>query len=155
LKVDIQVDQDAWRAVPDVEGLLRDAARATQAALGKDLSDTVVTISLATDADVRELNSRWRNKNSPTNVLSFPAAADMPAPPDEPRPLGDIMLAAGVVQREALEQGKPLEEHLVHLAVHGILHILGYDHINESEAVEMERLEIDILRTLGIANPYM
>jgi len=154
VKLEIQVDDDAWREVPDPEGLLRSAARATESVLGKDLSDAAVTIVLATDAEVCELNNRWRNKNMPTNVLSFPAAADMPLPPDEPRPLGDIMLAAGVVRREAQQQGKSLEENLVHLAVHGILHILGYDHINESEAIEMERLEIDILDTLGIANPY-
>ena len=154
MKLEVQVDADAWRELPDPEGLLRGAARATESVLGKDLSDTVVTILLATDAEVCELNNRWRSKNTPTNVLSFPAAADMPLPPDEPRPLGDIMLAAGVVRREAQQQGKPLEEHLVHLVVHGILHIMGYDHINESEATEMERLEIDILDKLGIANPY-
>ncbi len=154
MKLEIQVDDDAWRELDDPESLLRRAAQATVSVLDKDLSNTVVAISLATDEEVCELNKLWRNKNIPTNVLSFPAALDMPFPPDEPRPLGDIMLAAGVVRREAQQQGKSLEEHLVHLAVHGILHIMGYDHINEAEAIEMERLEIDILDTLGIANPY-
>jgi len=154
VKLEIEVDEAAWKELPDPEGLLRRAARATESVLGEDLSDTVVTIFLATDEDVSKLNKRWRNKNVPTNVLSFPAARDMPLPPDEPRPLGDVMLAAGVVRREARQQAKSLAEHSVHLAVHGILHIMGYDHINEVEAAEMERLEIDILDMLGIANPY-
>lgn len=152
--LEIEVDETAWKQLPDPETLLRRAAQATETALGKDLSDTVLTISLATDDAVAELNQHWRNKTGPTNVLSFPAARDMPLPPGEPRLLGDIMLAAGVVKREAEQQSKSLEHHLVHLAVHGILHIMDYDHINESEANEMESLEIDILNVLGIANPY-
>ena len=152
--VEIEVDETAWKEVPDPEILLRSAARATETALGRDLSETVLTISLATDDEVARLNKQWRNKTGPTNVLSFPAAPDMPLPPGEPRPLGDIMLAAGVVKCEAAKQNKSLEHHLVHLAVHGILHIMDYDHINESEANEMESLEIDILNVLGIANPY-
>lgn len=152
--LEIEVDETAWKQLPDPETLLRRAAQATETALGKDLSDTVLTISLVTDDAVAELNQHWRNKTGPTNVLSFPAARDMPLPPGEPRPLGDIMLAAGVVKREAEQQSKSLEHHLVHLAVHGILHIMDYDHINESEANEMESLEIDILNVLGIANPY-
>ena len=152
--LEIEVDRTAWKEIPDPESVLHAAARAAETVLGVDLSDTVLTISLLTDDAVAELNRQWRNKTGPTNVLSFPAAKDMPLPPGEPRPLGDIMLAAGVVRREAVQQNKPLEHHLVHLAVHGILHIMGYDHINEAEAVEMERLEVDILNVLGIANPY-
>ena len=152
--LEIEVDKTAWQELPDPEAVLRQAAQATEAALGKDLSQMVLTVSLATDDVVAGLNQHWRDKMGPTNVLSFPAARDMPLPPGEPRPLGDIMLAAGVVKREAAEQGKSLEHHLVHLAVHGILHIMDYDHINEAEATEMESLEIDILNVLGIANPY-
>ncbi len=154
LILEIQVDEVAWSELPDLEKLLRRAALATESVLGRDLSDAVVTIALASDEQVAEQNLRWRGKSQPTNVLSFPAPRDMPLPPDEPRPLGDIMLAAGVVRREARQQEKPLAEHSVHLAVHGILHIMGYDHINEAEANEMERLEIDILGVLGISNPY-
>ncbi|WP_337659922.1 rRNA maturation RNase YbeY [Anderseniella sp. Alg231-50] len=152
--LEIEVDRTAWQELSDPEILLRQAAQATEAALDTDLSQTVLTVSLATDDEVAGLNQQWRNKAGPTNVLSFPAARDMPLPPGEPRPLGDIMLAAGVVKREAAEQGKSLEHHLVHLAVHGILHIMDYDHINEAEATEMESLEVDILNVLGIANPY-
>ncbi len=152
--LEIEVDRAAWNEIADPEPELRTAAQAAEAALGVDLSDTVLSISLLTDDAVADLNRQWRNKAGPTNVLSFPAVKDMPLPPGEPRPLGDIMLAAGVVRREAAQQNKPLEHHLVHLAVHGILHLMGYDHINESEADEMERLEVDILNALGIANPY-
>ncbi len=152
--LEIVVEEAAWRELPDPDELLRNAARATEAVLGREYPDCVLTIALATDEQVAELNQRWCNKNKPTNVLSFPAARDMPLPPDELRPLGDIMLAAGVVGREARQQSKSLSEHSVHLAVHGILHIVGYDHINEAGANEMERLEIDILGVLGIANPY-
>lgn len=153
--VEIEVDETAWKEVPDPETLLRSAAQATETALGRDLSETVLTISLATDAEVEKLNRQWRNKIGPTNVLSFPATSDMPLPPPgEPRPLGDIIMAAGVVKSEAEQQNKSLEHHLVHLAVHGILHIMDYDHINEAEADKMESLEVDILNVLGIANPY-
>lgn len=152
--LEIEVDETAWSELRDPEPVLRAAAQATEAALGVDLSHAVVTISLATDDAVAELNRHWRNQAGPTNVLSFPAATDMPLPPGEPRPLGDIMLAAGVVKQEALQQNKSLQNHLVHLAVHGILHLMDYDHINEAEANVMERLEIDILNVLGIADPY-
>lgn len=152
--LEIVVDETAWKELPDPDELLRNAARATESVLGREFPGSVLTIALATDEQVAELNQLWCNKNKPTNVLSFPAARDMPLPPDELRPLGDIMLAAGVVGREARQQSKSLAEHSVHLAVHGILHIVGYDHINEAEANEMERLEIDILGVLGIANPY-
>jgi len=152
--LEIEVDETAWKEVPDPETLLRRAAGATETALGRDLSQTVLTISLATDDEVAQLNKQWRDKTGPTNVLSFPAAPAMPSPPGEPRPLGDIILAAGVVKYEAEQQDKSLEDHLVHLAVHGILHIMDYDHISEAEATRMESLEIDILNVLGIANPY-
>jgi len=152
--LEIEVDETAWKEVPDPGALLRRAARATETALGKDLSQTVLTILLATDDEVAQLNKQWRNKTGPTNVLSFPATQAMPLPPGEPRPLGDIILAAGVVKCEAEQQDKLLEDHLVHLAVHGILHIMDYDHISEVEAAKMESLEVDILNVLGIANPY-
>ena len=89
-----------------------------------------------------------------TNVLSFPAPEDMPLPPGEPRPLGDIVLASGVVCREAEDQRKTLHDHAAHLIIHGVLHLLGHDHDDENEAAAMEQLEIGILKGLGISNPY-
>ncbi len=152
--LEIEVDETAWKEVADPETLVHRAAGATETALGQDLSQAVVTVSLATDDEVARLNKQWRNKPGPTNVLSFPAPPAMPLPPGEPRLLGDIILAAGVVKCEAEQQDKSLEDHLVHLAVHGILHLMDYDHISEAEATRMENLEVDILNVLGIADPY-
>ena len=113
---------------------------------------------LTDDAAVRALNAQWRGKDRPTNVLSFPAAT-----PDEiararaggpPLLLGDVVLALETCRREAAEQGKPLADHVAHLVVHGVLHLLGHDHEDDAEADRMERLETAILAELGIADPY-
>lgn len=112
-----------------------------------------VSLVLADDATVRDLNRDWRGKDKPTNVLSFPAEDDFPMP-DAPRLLGDIVLARETVAREALEQSKSFDHHLSHLVVHGLLHLLGYDHIEDREAEEMEALEIDLLAAMGIPDPY-
>ena len=100
------------------------------------------------------INAEWRGKDKPTNVLSFPAPRDIPIPAGESRPLGDIVLAYGVIAREAEEQGKTLRAHVAHLMVHGTLHLLGYDHETDVEAEEMEALETSILKGLGITDPY-
>nr|WP_309604462.1 rRNA maturation RNase YbeY [Phenylobacterium sp.] len=107
-----------------------------------------VTILLTDDETVRDLNARFRGQDRPTNVLSFPA----PANPE--RFLGDVALAHGVCAREAADQGKSLAHHLQHLVAHGVLHLLGYDHIRDDEAAAMEGLERAILAGLGIADPY-
>lgn len=112
-----------------------------------------LSVVLSDDAHVRDLNRDYRGKDKPTNVLSFPAELDMDIP-GAPRMLGDIVLALETVQREALEQSKTAEAHLTHLSVHGLLHLLGYDHIEEEEAQQMEALEVRLLADLGIANPY-
>lgn len=114
-----------------------------------------VSVALTDDAELQALNKAWRGKDRPTNVLSFPA--EMPdLPPDalETTPLGDIALAAETVQREAREQHKSFDDHLTHLAVHGLLHLLGYDHETTAGATEMEALEVEILARMGVADPY-
>ena len=107
-----------------------------------------VTVLLTDDASIRDLNARFRGKDQPTNVLSFPA-------PETAAPhLGDIALAYGVCAREAEAQGKSLQHHLMHLTAHGVLHLLGYDHETDAEAEEMEGMERAILATLGVSDPY-
>ena len=113
---------------------------------GKGLEGLVVL--LTDDAAVRDLNARFRGKDAPTNVLSFPA----PANPEGH--LGDVALAFGVCTREAAEQGKALGRHLQHLVVHGVLHLLGYDHMSDDEAEAMEGLERIVLAGLGAPDPY-
>lgn len=111
-----------------------------------------VSILLADDAQVRSLNRDWRGQDKPTNVLSFPA--DMPTIPDAPRMIGDIALARETLVREAEAQRKTLEQHLQHLVVHGVLHLFGYDHIDDADAAEMEAFEIEILAGLAVPDPY-
>jgi len=141
--IDIEIEDEAWiAALPGAEALVLPAAEAALEARGG------VTILLTDDDSVAELNERFRGKTGPTNVLSFPA----PTNPEDH--LGDIALAYGVCAREAAEQGKPLAHHLQHLVAHGVLHLLGYDHLTEAEAEAMEALERQILAGLGVPDPY-
>jgi probable rRNA maturation factor len=145
--IDIEIEDAAWSAAaPDAEPLVRAAGEA--ALKTEDFAQGGVTILLADDEAVRDLNARFRGKDYATNVLSFPA------PPNPEDHLGDIALAYGVCAREAQEQGKSLEAHLQHLVVHGVLHLLGYDHEIETEAEDMEGLERAVLADLGVADPY-
>lgn len=134
--------------VPD-ETLLRSWALA---ALGEDQQPVELVIRIVDAAESRALNRRYRGKDKPTNVLSFP----FEAPPGvELDHLGDLVICAAVVAREALEQHKPLNHHWAHMVVHGILHLRGYDHQDEPQASAMEALEKQILKGLGIADPYI
>lgn len=145
--IDVEIEDDAWSAaLPKAEMFARGAGLAALDAEGA--GDEGVTILLADNEAVRELNARFRGKDAPTNVLSFPA------PKNPERHLGDIALAYGVCAREASEQGKPLEHHLMHLVVHGVLHLLGYDHMGDDEAEAMESLERSVLAGLGVPDPY-
>lgn len=147
--IDIEVEHDDWtEALPDVSAVVTGAIEATFAHLGaKEQLDLVVL--LTDDAEMKALNKEFRQKNAPTNVLSFPA-------PDMMHPhLGDIAFGFETCVREAKEQKKTLKAHVAHLSVHGALHLLGYDHINDPEAEEMEDLERKILHGLGIADPYL
>jgi probable rRNA maturation factor len=146
-----------WREIcPAAPLLARAAARAALACcLRHDPPPGGIELSLVLtgDAEQRDLNRRYRGRDAPTNVLSFPAGAAA-APPDKPRLLGDVVLACETLAREAAEQHKPFPDHLRHLVVHGVLHLLGYDHQEEREARRMEALESAILRRLGVPDPY-
>lgn len=152
MAIDCIVTEPAWEPLdPDrLAARCRDAAAAETAS--RDLQRTATAL-FTSDSEVRELNTVWRGKDKPTNVLSFPAAP-MPGLPDDVQPLGDLALAYGVCVQEAREKGIGLHDHAAHLVVHGLLHLLGYDHIVESDAVVMEDLERRILQRLGIADPY-
>ena len=113
----------------------------------------VCGVRVSDNAEVQTLNRSFRGKDAPTNVLSFPADADMQAP-DEAYYLGDIIFALETVQKEACAQQKSFENHLKHLTIHGLLHLYGFDHIEDDDAALMETLEIDILTALNIGNPY-
>lgn len=165
LKVDIVIEASAWlTALKLDEALLARRLRAAaRRALGVAIADRWKGSSrgldcclvLSSDAKVKRLNRDYRGKDKATNVLSF-AALDGGLPPkDEVWPLGDIILALGVCRQEAKAQGKSLEQHVMHLAIHGVLHLLGYDHEADAEADHMEGLEISALQRLGIDNPYL
>jgi probable rRNA maturation factor len=145
---DIAVEADCWDAQPDAQAIVTRAIAAADA--GAD--DAQIAIVLTDDATIRALNARWRGQDKPTNVLSFPAPALRA--PGEPLHLGDIVIAYETTAREAAEEGKPFAHHLSHLAVHGLLHLLGHDHGEDREADAMENLERTILSRLGIPDPY-
>jgi probable rRNA maturation factor len=142
------VEAPEWRKA--TAGLLPQLRRAARLAWArsskKDNARNSFTILLADDSRLKSLNLDFRGKDKPTNVLSFPAEGPY---------LGDIAVAFGVTSREAREAGKPFAAHATHLVVHGVLHLLGYDHERVTEARSMEQLEIAILAELGIANPYV
>lgn len=121
-------------------------------ALRQRTADSELTIRLVDEAEGRELNNTWRHKDYATNVLSFPA--DVPDELLDIPLLGDLVICVPVVEREATEQAKTLEAHWAHLVIHGCLHLLGYDHIEDEEAEEMEALERELLAELGHADPY-
>jgi probable rRNA maturation factor len=115
----------------------------------------VLNVTLADDATVAQLNAQWRGKPRADQRLVVPGrSGHRHSTPGELRPLGDVILAAGVVRAEAAQQSKSLADHFSHLVVHGILHIMGYDHLDDAKADEMESLEKEILLKLGIADPY-
>jgi probable rRNA maturation factor len=146
---------DAWNGLRASDDSIATAAEAAFEAADDDDAPAPceMTVLLTDDREMRDLNRRWRGKDAATNVLSFPAG-DEPEGIDGPRQLGDIVLAAETIAREAEAQGITLTDHLSHLVVHGTLHLLGYDHEDDAEAERMEALETTILAGLGIADPY-
>ncbi|MFZ1511606.1 MAG: rRNA maturation RNase YbeY [Tabrizicola sp.] len=163
--VETMIEDARWEAF----GLAAVAERAGRAVLaGLDLPGAGFAISLmgCDDARIAVLNADFRGKPQPTNVLSWPSeergaefAGEAPEPPepgeaDDPEPLGDIAIAWETCAREAGEQDKPMVDHVTHLIVHGMLHLLGYDHVEEEDAALMEGLEVRILASLGVSDPY-
>lgn len=146
VELDLQIATSA--SVPTLEQF----RRWCELALRQHQGDSELTIRLADEPEARELNRTYRHKDYATNVLSFPAEV-----PDELLDiplLGDLVICPAVVEREAAEQGKSLEAHWAHLVIHGCLHLLGYDHIEDAEAEEMEALERELLAELGHPDPY-
>lgn len=162
LDMDVSFDAGGWQeACANAEELIKHAAQkvfAMGCSFFQELNEAKhvsVTIIGSNDARVHELNREYRGKDKPTNVLSFPQLdIDEEINADIPVMLGDIILAFETTEREAVEQEKSFEAHMVHLVVHGMLHLLGYDHIDDDEAEVMEKLECDILDDLGYENPY-
>jgi probable rRNA maturation factor len=141
--IEVVIADAAWRK----PGLAAGLKRAVETALRRErAAGASLTLLLTDDAQLKTLNRTFRGKNKPTNVLSFPSGAK--------NYLGDIAIAHGVAAREAKAAGKRLADHASHLAVHGVLHLLGYDHETESDARKMEPREVKILGTLGISDPY-
>lgn len=151
IAIDIQVASDDDDP-PDPDSIRRWLLAVLHRELpADDERDVEISLRLVDREESQRLNKHYRQKDAATNVLSFPS--DLP--PDLPfRHLGDIVVCAPVVRDEALEQGKSLEAHWAHMIVHGTLHLLGYDHIKDTEAEAMESLEVSILAQLGVADPY-
>ncbi|OSM96375.1 MULTISPECIES: rRNA maturation RNase YbeY [Lonsdalea] len=149
-----QVTLDLQIACKNSDGLPLEAhfQRWLDAVLPHFQAESEVTIRIVDEAESHQLNQTYRGKDKPTNVLSFP----FEAPPEVELPLlGDLIICRQVVEQEAVEQEKTQEEHWAHMVVHGCLHLLGYDHIEDSEAEEMESLETEIMQGMGYADPYL
>lgn len=171
LALDLVVEDDGWKAgIADLESRIEAPLEAALAALRAKApwpGPFEVSITFTDDSRIRVINHDYRGQDKATNVLAFPSwdgedlgllrAGELPpGQPDEMViPMGDLIMARETVEREAREQGKSFTDHMSHLLVHGFLHLFGYDHMSDDEAEEMEALEVEILRALGISNPYL
>ncbi len=162
--MDVMIEDARWSDA-GLEAIVAKAAAAISNALSMPLDEAECAILACDDARIAVLNTEFRNKPVPTNVLSWPeedlAPEEDGAEPERPTPdpdgalsLGDIAIAYETCAREASEQGKPMDHHVTHLIVHGLLHLLGYDHIRSGDATRMEALEVKILGKLGVPDPY-
>lgn len=163
--VDTVIEDDRWEALGLADAAER-AAQAVLADLGLPPQGFEIVVMGCDDARIAALNGSFRDKDKPTNVLSWPSdergsdkpgqapALPEPGDADDPEPLGDIAIAVETCLREAADQGKPVADHVTHLLVHAILHLLGYDHVDDSDAALMEGVETRILAGMGIADPY-
>ncbi|ABD53620.1 rRNA maturation RNase YbeY [Jannaschia sp. CCS1] len=160
MEIDILIDAPHWDAL-DLCGLAQSACVATLTDLSLDPDDFALSILACDDARIATLNTQFRGKPTPTNVLSWPSEDRAPETPgamphlsDLAAELGDLALAFETCAREAADGGKPLPDHISHLIVHGLLHCLGFDHETDADADLMERLETRILARLGVPDPY-
>lgn len=151
--IDILVEAGDWAGEDELETLARHAITAALGEIGTAPAVTELSLVFTDDSHIRALNAGWRGKDKATNVLSFPSFAVKRGDPLPPM-LGDIILASGTIKQEAALEEKPFEHHLTHLIVHGLLHLLGYDHETEAEAEEMEGIERRALARLAIPDPY-
>jgi len=156
---EVVIAADCWQAEASAESVVLRAIEAAATMIDADTGDAELAVMLTDDDGVRALNASYRGIDKPTNVLSFPAPQPdyQDACPDSggaPQMLGDIAIAYQTVRREADDEGKPFAHHLSHLAVHGFLHLVGYDHETDAEAETMESTERSILAGLGIPDPY-
>jgi probable rRNA maturation factor len=153
---EVLVTANCWQDVPGAEAVIHRAVAAAAEMADADTGDAELAVMLTDDDGIRTLNQNWRGIDKATNVLSFPALQPTGAvgPDDAPRMLGDIAIAYQTTRREADEEQKPFDHHLSHLAVHGFLHLIGYDHESDGEPEAMESLEREILAQLGIPDPY-
>jgi probable rRNA maturation factor len=158
---EVLVVADGWRAEPEAEAVIHRAIAAAAETVHAGLNETRIgeaelAVMLTDDAGIRTLNRNWRGIDKPTNVLSFPALQPTGSggPDNAPRMLGDIAIAYETMRREADDEQKPFDHHLSHLAIHGFLHLMGYDHETDDDAEAMETLEQEILAQLGIPDPY-
>lgn len=149
-EIDVIAEDDRWA---DLDRLARVAVPAALTGAGVDVACEVAILG-CDDARIVVLNADFRGKPQATNVLSWPSEVRSPGSAPEDTDLGDIAIAYDTCAREAADQGKPFEAHVIHLLVHATLHLLGHDHIDEAEADRMERLEIQILAGLGFPDPY-
>src|SRR6202790_1184708 len=154
---EVLVVADCWQTEPDAEAVIQRAVAAAAEIVDADIGEAELAVMLTDDAGIRTLNSNWRGIDKPTNVLSFPVLQPTgPGGPDDaPRMLGDIAIAYETTRKEADDEQMPFDHHLSHLAVHGFLHLIGYDHEKDDDAEAMESLEQEILAQLGIPDPYV
>lgn len=153
IAIDVSVEAGDWPSKEVLQALARGAIDAATVRLGLSRFDSELSILFTDDAAIKTLNAAWRGKDKSTNVLSFPSVGI--APGDDPGPLlGDVVLAGETVFSEAALEGKSVDDHLRHLIVHGFLHLLGYDHENDTDAEEMEAAETAILADMGVSDPY-
>lgn len=165
MPVECIIDDDRWSEI-DLDGVAHAAVKAVLTQQGIDAAAIEIALLAGSDAQIAVLNADFRGKSAPTNVLSFPAMdhrahtpgarPDPPVPEQDAEPyhLGDVALAFETCAREARAAGKPLGAHVTHLIVHGVLHLLGYDHVRDADATLMERTEVEILGNLGLPDPY-